>query len=104
MAPKRHVEEVTGDYSEAEYVEIQAFIYRVTEAIRKVLVPERIYILSLGSQAATSHVHWHIAPLPPGVSLEKQQYYALMHEHGIIEMSEQDRKDFVKEVRAALGK
>ena len=104
VAPKRHVEEVTGDFSEAEYVEFQAFIYRVTEAIRKVLVPERIYVLSLGSQSANSHVHWHIAPLPSGVPLEKQQYHALMHEYGIIEMSERDRNNFVKEVRAALGK
>ena len=104
VAPKRHVEEVTGDYSEAEYVELQTFIYRVAEAIRQVLAPERVYILSLGSQSANAHVHWHIAPLPPGVSLEHQQYYALMHEHGIIEMSAEDCSDFVKQVRTALGK
>lgn len=104
VAPKRHVEQVTGDFSEAEYVALQTFIYRVAEAVRRVLAPERIYILSLGSQSANAHVHWHIAPLPPGVPSEQQQYHALMHEHGAIEMSDQERGDFVNQVRAALGR
>ena len=104
VAPKRHVEQVTGDFSEEEYVALQALIYRVSEAIRKVLAPERIYILSLGSQSANAHVHWHIAPLPPGVPPEEQQYHALMHEYGMIETSRQERFDFVKKVRAVLGR
>lgn len=102
VAPKQHVEDVTGGFSEAEYVELQTFIYRVTEAIRKVLSPERIYVLSLGSKSANSHVHWHIAPLPPGVPIEKQQYHALMHEHGIIEVSEQKHMEFVTAVHRIL--
>lgn len=73
VAPKRHLEQVTGDFTEAEYLELQRFIYRIGEAVRKVLAPERVYILSLGSQQANAHVHWHVAALPPGLPLAQQQ-------------------------------
>ncbi len=104
VAPKRHIEQVTGDFSEQEYVELQRFIYRVGESIRKVLKPERLYVLSLGSQLANAHVHWHIAPLPPGVPFERQQYHALMHEHGVVAASEGDRQEFLRRVQAELKK
>ena len=67
-----------------------------------VMRPERVYILSLGSQAANSHVHWHIAPLPPGVPLEEQQYHALMHEHGAVEISDVELEQLAKDIRKAL--
>ena len=31
-------------------------------------------------------VHWRGAPLPAGIPLEQQQYHALMHEHGAIDV------------------
>lgn len=37
---------------------------------------ERLYVLSLGSQDGNRHVHWHVAPLPPGVPFERQQLAA----------------------------
>jgi diadenosine tetraphosphate (Ap4A) HIT family hydrolase len=77
VAPKRHREQVTGDFSESEYLKIQTVVHRVGEAIRKVVPTERLYVLSLGSQQANRHVHWHLAPLPPGVPFNKQQYRAL---------------------------
>ena len=103
VAPRRHIEDVTGGFSEAAYLEMQSFVYRIAEAVRKVLAPERIYILSLGSRAANAHVHWHIAPLPRGVPLDQQQYHALMHEHGVIEVSHGDCEDFAKKVREVLN-
>ena len=33
---------------------------------------ERLYLLSLGSHQGNAHVHWHIAPLPPGVPYAKR--------------------------------
>ncbi len=38
---------------------------------------ERLYGLSLGSHGGNAHVHWHVAPLPPGVPYREQQYAAL---------------------------
>ena len=99
VAPRRHLEDVTGSFSEQEYLEVQGFIYRVAEAVRLVLSPERVYILSLGSKAANAHVHWKIAPLPQGIPLERQQYHALMHEHGVIETSPADLDEYASRVR-----
>jgi hypothetical protein len=42
-----------------------------------VWMTERLYILSLGSQDGNRHVHWHIAPLRPGVPFDEQQLAAL---------------------------
>ncbi|MCP5098819.1 MAG: HIT family protein, partial [Chloroflexi bacterium] len=67
VAPKVHKEQVTGDFSPDAYLNLQTLIYATAEAVRNHVKPERVYILSLGSQQANSHVHWHIAPLPYGV-------------------------------------
>ena len=102
VAPKEHREQVTGDFDDKEYLELQRLIYRISEAMRPLLEPERIYILSLGSQAANSHVHWHVAPLPKGVPLEQQQYYALMHENGVIETTPDEMAKFAENLRNAI--
>ena len=47
VAPKEHREQVTGDFDEKEYLQLQRLIYRISEAMRQLLVPERIYVLSL---------------------------------------------------------
>jgi diadenosine tetraphosphate (Ap4A) HIT family hydrolase len=104
VAPKRHLEQVTGSFSLAEYLDLQQFIYQVSEAVRTVLQPERVYVLSLGSQAANAHVHWHIAPLPDGVPLEQQQYHALMHENGAIETDIKEMEQYARRVRDELKK
>jgi diadenosine tetraphosphate (Ap4A) HIT family hydrolase len=77
VAPKRHLEDVTGDVAIDGYLALQRVVYRVGEALRSVLPTERLYILSLGSRVANAHVHWHVAPLPPGVPFEEQQFAAL---------------------------
>jgi diadenosine tetraphosphate (Ap4A) HIT family hydrolase len=102
VAPKRHVEQVTGDFREADYLELQRFIYRVAEAVRRVLSPERVYVLSLGSQAANAHVHWHVAPLPYGVPLDKQQYHALMHENGVVDCTEAELRAYATNLGHAI--
>ena len=102
VAPKRHVEEVTGSFTHQEYLDLQSFVYRVSEAIQRVLQPERTYIMSLGSKAANSHVHWHIAPLPKGVPLQEQQYHALMHENGVIATSADEMHEYANHVRSLL--
>ena len=102
VVPKEHREQVTGDFSEDEYLDLQRLIFAVSEALRDVFAPERVYILSLGSQAANSHVHWHIAPLPPGIPLEEQQYFALMHENGVIEMNSDEMAELAEKLRVKI--
>ena len=90
VAPRDHREQVSGDFSLDDYLALQSIIYRVAEALRREVPTERIYILSLGSQQGNRHVHWHVAPLPPGVPLEQQQFEALTLENGILEISEEE--------------
>ena len=93
VAPRQHLEQVTGDFALADYLALQILIYQVAEALRQELNPERVYICSLGSQQANSHVHWHIAPLPYGVPFENQQFQAMMIERGTLDIPEADSID-----------
>jgi histidine triad (HIT) family protein len=102
VAPRQHREQVTGDFSEAEYLELQRFVFRIAQGVRQVLAPERTYLLSLGSQAANSHVHWHIAPLPSGVPLERQQYHALMHENGVINVTHHEQVEYARRLQEVI--
>ena len=93
VAPKMHREQVTGDFTAEDYLELQKVIFPVAEAVRLETEAERVYVLSLGSQQGNRHVHWHIAPLPPGVPFEEQQLAALGIEQGILDISDTQMKD-----------
>jgi diadenosine tetraphosphate (Ap4A) HIT family hydrolase len=82
VAPRQHLERVTGDLSLEDYVALQRIIYRAAEALRQEVPTERLYILSLGSQQGNRHVHWHLVPLPPGIPYPEQQLEALRLEKG----------------------
>jgi len=104
VAPVEHREQVTGDFSPDEYLALQKVVYRVAEALRQELPTERVYILSLGSQQGNSHVHWHIAPLPPGVPFEEQQFAALMLENkGYLEIRGDEMTAFAKRLAARIS-
>jgi diadenosine tetraphosphate (Ap4A) HIT family hydrolase len=103
VCPKRHVEHVVRDLDEDAYLRLQAIVHRVARVVEAVTAPERTYLLSLGSQQGNSHVHWHIAPLPAGVPYEQQQYYALMHENGVIPWSKSQEAALADALRERLG-
>lgn len=96
VAPKRHVERLVGDLTEDEYLRLHAVVYRIAHAVSVTVPTERVYVLSLGSQQGNSHVHWHVAPLPPGVPYDQQQFHAVMAENGVLDVS-----DAVQEALAA---
>jgi diadenosine tetraphosphate (Ap4A) HIT family hydrolase len=66
VCPKAHLEQVTGDFSRHDYLRLQALIYDVGQALRACLEVERVYVLSLGSQAGNRHVHCMWRPCRPG--------------------------------------
>jgi diadenosine tetraphosphate (Ap4A) HIT family hydrolase len=103
VAPRKHLEQVTTDFTLEEYLALQMVVYNVAEALRKITATERMYILSLGSQQGNSHVHWHIAPLPPGVPHEEQQFEALSIDKGILELSPQEMATLAGQLRKQLG-
>jgi ATP adenylyltransferase len=102
VAPRDHREQVTGEFTPQEYLALQQVIYRVAEAVRQVVKPERVYILSLGSQQGNKHVHWHIAPLPFGVPFEEQQLEALSLKSGILQLSTEELSTLAAQLREAL--
>ncbi len=102
LAPREHREQVTGDFTPAEYLALQQVIYRVAEAVRRVVKPERVYILSLGSQQGNRHVHWHIAPLPFGVPFEQQQLEALRMENGFLQFPSDELAALARQLREAM--
>jgi diadenosine tetraphosphate (Ap4A) HIT family hydrolase len=95
-----HREQVTGDYSVEEYLELQRVVYRVAEAVRQEVDAERVYLLSLGSQQGNSHVHWHIVPLPHGVPYRDQQLGVFRQ--GILKLSEQDQASLAARIRQCM--
>lgn len=101
VAPKAHREQVTGDFTPQQYLALQAVIHRMGEAVRRAVPTERLYVLSLGSQSANRHVHWHLAPLPPGVPFAQQQLAALDPKH-CAELTAADAASLTARIRAAL--
>jgi diadenosine tetraphosphate (Ap4A) HIT family hydrolase len=103
VAPKKHREQVTGDFTWEEYLAIQQIVYRVAEALRQEVLAERMYILSLGSQQGNKHVHWHLAPLPPGVPYDQQQLEALKLERGGLNISNEELVSLAARIRQRMN-
>jgi diadenosine tetraphosphate (Ap4A) HIT family hydrolase len=103
VAPTVHKEQVTADFTLEEYLSLQRAVYRVVEAVRRTVEPERIYILSLGSQQGNRHVHWHIAPLPYGIPFKEQQLEALRVDNGILNMRNQEMIELAVRIRENIG-
>lgn len=77
-------------------------MHRVGRALSSAVPTERLYVLSLGSMQGNAHVHWHVAPLPPDVPYENQQYAALMAEHGVLERTREEADALAALVRSRL--
>jgi histidine triad (HIT) family protein len=102
VAPRAHVEHVFRDLDHDAYLRLQEVVYRVARAVEEAVASERTYALSLGSQQGNRHVHWMVAPLPPGTPYERQQYHALMAENGTVAMSTADASALAGRIREHL--
>jgi diadenosine tetraphosphate (Ap4A) HIT family hydrolase len=102
VAPKAHLEQVTGDFSSEEYLRLQRVVFDVAQAVRRATSPERVYVCSLGSQQANAHVHWHVVPLPPGVPIELQQEHVFLREEGYVDLDATASARLAETIRAFL--
>lgn len=100
VAPRKHLEQVTGDFTTQEYLGIQERVHRIADAIKEEVSAERIYILSLGSNQGNAHVHWHLVPLPAGVPYEQQQFG--LWQQGILRIPEEDMTAIAKRIRSRV--
>lgn len=103
VAPKRHAERLVADMTMDEYLAVQAVVYRIAAAVSAVVATERVYVLSLGSQEGNAHVHWHVAPLPPGVPYDQQQFHALMAENGVLSPTAEQSAQLAIAIRGQLA-
>jgi len=103
VAPKRHVESWVNDLGEQEFLAFQTIVHGVGKALAASVPTERMYSLSLGSQQGNSHLHWHIAPLPPGVPYEQQQLFALSSEHGVLDVDDAGQAELALTIRSHLS-
>ncbi len=104
VCPKPHREQVTGDFTEDEYLRLQMLVRRMGEAVRRAFGAERVYVLSLGSQQGNRHVHWHVAPLPPGVPPEEQQFAALDVARGVLALDDGEMTEIAQRLRGELAR
>lgn len=101
VSPKEHREDLARDISTNEYLRLQEKVHILSRALKRVFDAERIYVLSLGSQQANSHLHFHVVPLPSGVPLEEQQYHALMAEHGVLQIPDDQMAELAERIAEA---
>ncbi len=100
VAPLQHKEQVAGDFTVDEYIDLQKRLYRVAEALRQEVKAERIYLLSLGSNQGNAHVHWLVIPLPPGVPYEEQQLRVF--EQDVLKIPESEKAALAARVRQRI--
>ncbi|WP_380282610.1 HIT family protein [Kitasatospora purpeofusca] len=104
VAPVEHREDVIGDFTEQESANLWRLVHRAGAALRQVVPTERIYVQSLGSKSGNSHVHIHVAALPPGVPYEEQQTAALVWESaGLLEVPAEETARIAGRLRAGLS-
>jgi diadenosine tetraphosphate (Ap4A) HIT family hydrolase len=101
IAPRRHREQVTSDFTTEQYLQLQQRLHRVAEAVRQELRAERLYLLSLGSNQGNAHVHWHIVPLAPGTPYEQQQLE--IYRLGVLRMSDAEQAALAERLRLRIA-
>ncbi len=102
VAPVQHREHVITDFTLDEYQRLQRVVHAAGQALTEVVETERLYLLSLGSQQGNRHVHWHLAPLPPGVPYHEQQLAALDSDRGYLAVPDPTMAELAGRIGARL--
>lgn len=104
VAPVRHREHVVGDFELSEYLALQAVVHAAGRCLTELVPTERLYVVSLGSQQGNRHVHWHLAPLPPGTPYERQQAAAFSMDPGPVDVPADRMADLAARLGARLAR
>ena len=102
VVPRRHLEDVVRDLTAQEYLRLQSAVHTAARGVAQAMSPERLYLFSMGSAEGNAHIHWHIAPLPPGVPYREQQFRAVAVENGILAYSPSELAALADRIRTAL--
>lgn len=77
VAPKAHIEDWVHEMNADQFLRFQAVTHVIARALAAAVPTERMYSLSLGSKQGNAHLHWHLAPLPPGVPYHRNNFTPL---------------------------
>jgi diadenosine tetraphosphate (Ap4A) HIT family hydrolase len=102
VAPKRHLESWVHDMTPGDFLRFQSVVHAVARAIAATVRTERMYSLSLGSRQGNAHLHWHLAPLPPGIPYDQQQFHAVMAENGILSVDDDSQAALAGEISSRI--
>jgi diadenosine tetraphosphate (Ap4A) HIT family hydrolase len=102
LSPLRHVTGVVSDFSEDEYLTLQRRVHRLGRVLSGLTATERLYVYSFGSMQGVAHVHWHLAPLPPGVPFHEQQF-AAVDKPEYLEIPNPELHDLARRIGAAMA-
>ncbi len=81
-------------------VSVEGVVHRVAGAVAVSVPTERMYSLSLGSQQGNTHLHWHIAPLLPGVPYDQHQPHALSADHRALAVDDNSRAALAQTIKS----
>ncbi|MFI5719822.1 HIT family protein [Nocardia sp. NPDC051750] len=102
LAPRRHVTGVVSDFTEDDYLALQRRIHRLGRVLTRITPTERLYVFSFGSMQGVAHVHWHLAPLPPGIPFREQQFAAVDKPEYLV-MAEAEVDELARKVGAGMA-
>lgn len=101
LAPRRHATNVVSDFTENDYLALQLRVHRLGRVLAEITPTERLYVFSFGSMQGVAHVHWHLAPLPPGIPFREQQLAAVGKREYLV-IAEVEREDLAERVRDGM--
>ncbi|MFI1237928.1 HIT family protein [Nocardia salmonicida] len=101
LAPRRHATNVVSDFTENDYLALQLRVHRLGLVLAEITPTERLYVFSFGSMQGVAHVHWHLAPLPPGVPFREQQLAAVGKREYLV-IAEAEREELAGRVRDGM--
>jgi diadenosine tetraphosphate (Ap4A) HIT family hydrolase len=104
VSPKKHLEQISQDFSLDAYLDIHRLIYHIVETVRIETDAERMYVFTFGSNQGNSHVHWHVAPCPKGTPYDKQQGAAVGWQAGVLKIPHEDMVAIAKSLNQRLLK
>ncbi|MGY2061967.1 hypothetical protein ACW9HQ_44415 [Nocardia gipuzkoensis] len=99
---RRHATNVVSDFAEEDYLALQLRVHRLGRVLAEITPTERLYVYSFGSMQGVAHVHWHVAPLPPGIAFREQQFAAVDKLEYLV-MAEPEREELAQRIGAGMS-
>lgn len=102
LAPRRHATNAVSDFTEEDYLALQLRVHRLGWVLAEITPTARLYVFSFGSMQGVAHVHWHVAPLPPGIPFHEQQFAAVDKLEYLV-LTKPEREGLAQQIGAGMS-